>query len=192
MNVLVISDLPATQRSVQQILAADGIDCEATGSKDAVKSLQENPEVSLVICEWQLSGATAMGIRRESDAIERVTDTATLPPPAFVILLTPQKGGSEAERQKMLRGILNMGFVGVIKKPINRVELTSLVQQRLADSPPSATVGGRDVDAETSGSTSAPAVEPDIVEARATLARVAGQLAEIGQQIKSLERACQS
>lgn len=122
MNILVVDDVGYARRSLEMILERVGHQVvEARSGEQALAVLRADCTIEAVITDLLMPGMDGVDLFIRAKCLERFNDEGEVESPGFILLTTIEigrQGTSEAD-EKRLKLAYDLGFAGVLSKPID-------------------------------------------------------------------------
>ena len=131
MVILVVDSVSLVLRILDRLLTTHGHEVVTANScEDALHILKRNHRIRLVLTDYYVGKMTASELFKADRKIERISDDGVSCPPEFILLTRPlpenDRHGSDVQ---LLQEVLDLGFVDVLFKPLDRDALLSHVRQ---------------------------------------------------------------
>lgn len=137
-RVLVVDDVGFVRRRLQQQLTKNGFLVElADSGNSAIKILEKNHTIMAVLTDLHMPSMNGIDLFKAVSRIERVNDDGAVPPPAFILLtetgIDIEHSGNESGF--LIKHAIDLGFIDVLRKPVDEQRLFSLLNALAENSP---------------------------------------------------------
>lgn len=137
-RVLVVDDVGFVRRRLQRTLTKNGFVVElADSGNSAIKIIEKNHTIMAVLTDLHMPFMNGIDLFKAVSRIERVGDDGAVPPPAFILLtetgIDIEHSGNESGF--LIKHAIDLGFVDVLRKPVDEQRLTGLLNALAENSP---------------------------------------------------------
>lgn len=129
MRVLVVEDVGFVRHNVERLLTNNGHDVviSISGEK-ALEMFRTDHKIDVVISGLFMSGISAIELFKKSKSIQCFDDFGKRASPAFILTITAEQSFGDSNKSVLVQQALDLGFVGVLPKPINSDQLIALLR----------------------------------------------------------------